>query len=188
MQGGQTWSVASLPSMRRTNADVYSLVLAGAMFSEEAVKTASEILQRNGADVLSVFDAEPFFKTESSPPKPHVVAALRRDVLPSITLLSATVPEVIGLLEDAGIPAGYPRGIPDVQALAKTLAQKLGPQYVMIKREFIDEEDGATTLHYVLISGAADAGPPVMETFRFENPKRMFGASYFVPRKFCGIE
>lgn len=87
------------------------------------------------------------------------------------------------LLEDAGVPADYPRGIPDVQALAKSLAQNLGPQYVVIKREFIDEDDGVTTLHYVLVGGGADAEPPVMVTSRFENPTRVFGASYYVSCK-----
>lgn len=181
-------SLFFLPSSRPNNSNTSLPLFAGAMFSEEAVKMASEILQRDGEDLLSVIDAEAFYKTEPAPPKPQVIAALRKDILPFVTLLSATVPEVMQLLEDAGIPADYPRGIPDVQALAKTLTQNLGPQYVVIKREFIDEDDGATTLHYVLAGGAAGAGPPVMETFRFENPSRLFGASYYIPRKSCGNE
>lgn len=56
------------------------------------------------------------------------------------------------LLDNAGIPADYPRGSPDVQAIANTLAQQLGPQYVLIKRGLIDEDDGATTLHHLLAS------------------------------------
>lgn len=131
-------------------------------------------------------DVEPFFKTWSAPPKPEVVAALRKDLLPSTTILLATVPEVMQLLEDAGIPADYPRDIPDVHALAKTLAQNLGPQYVVIKREFVDEDDGATTLHYVLVGGDADAAPHVMATSRSENPNRTLGASYSIPRKCFG--
>lgn len=85
------------------------------------------------------------------------------------------------LLENAGIQAEYLRGIPDVQAVAKTLAQSLGPQYVIIKREFVDEDDAATTLHYVLVGGRADAEPPVMVTSRSKNPKRVLGASYYIP-------
>lgn len=153
------------------------------MSSQEAIKIVSEILKQNGTEVMSVMDVEPFFKTWHSPPKPEVIAALRKDLLPSITLLSATVPEVMQLLEDAGIPADYPRGIPDVQAMAKTLARNLGPQYVIIKREFLDEDDGATTLHYVLVGSSADAEPPVMVTSRSENPKRVIGASYSIPCK-----
>lgn len=155
----------------------------GAIFSEEQVKMVSELLQQHGSGMMSVIDIEAFFKSRTSGSRPDVVAVLRKDVLPSITLLSATVPEIIHLLEDAGIPAGYPRGIPDVQALATTVAQELGPQYVIIKREFIDEDDGATTLHYVLASRDANTKPPVMETFRVANPKRVFGSSYSIPRK-----
>lgn len=158
----------------------------GAIVSEAQIKAISELLPQNGAGRMSVIDVEAFFKSGTSGSKPDVVAVLRRDVLPSITLLSATVPGIMHLLEDAGIPAGYPRGIPDVQALATTVAQALGPQYVIIKREFIDEEDGATTLHYVLAGRGANAQPPVMETFRVANPRRVFGASYAIPRKLPG--
>lgn len=131
---------------------------------------------------MSVLDAEPFFKTgEPALPKPKIVEALRKDVLPYISVLSATVPEAMRLLEDAGVPVNYPRGMPDVQALAKTAVTELGPQFVIIKREFLDEDDGATTLHYVLAGGGAE--PAVMSTSRFENPQRVFGVSYSIPRK-----
>lgn len=158
------------------------------MLSEEAVKIVSQLLQQNSPDLVSVMDVESFFKTGPAPPKPEVVAALWKDLLPSITLLSATVPEAMRLLEDAGVPVHHPRGIPDVQAMAKTLAKELGPQYVVIKREFIDEDDGATTLHYVLVGGgaSADAEALVMATSRSENPSGEFGASYFIPCKSSG--
>ncbi|KAJ4401586.1 hypothetical protein N0V82_010859 [Gnomoniopsis sp. IMI 355080] len=144
-----------------------------AISSEEAIKTVAESLQQDGAEFISVMDVEPFFKTSPAPPKPEVVAALRKELLPFINLLSATVPEVMELLKDAGIPANYPRGIPDVQAMAQALARNLGPQYVLIKREFVDEEGGATTLHYVLAGCSAEPAVMVTSQARFQNPKRI---------------
>lgn len=151
------------------------------MLSEESITMASEILRNGGEEYMSVLDAEPFFKAESVPPKSEVITALRRDILPYVSVLSSTVPEAMHLLENAGIPVVYPRGIPDVHALAKTVATKLGPQHVIIKREFTDEDNGATTLHYVLAGSGTE--PPVMVTSRSENPKRVLGASYSIPRK-----
>lgn len=156
------------------------------MFSVETIKITSEILQQSNTQLMSVIDVEPFFKTDRAPPKPEVVTALRKHLLPSITLLSATVPGAMQLLADAGIPVDHPRGIPDVQAMAETLAQRLGPQYVVIQREFVDEDDGATTLHYVLVGGGDGAEVPVKVTSRSANPKRVLGVSYYVSREsFC---
>ena len=122
-------------------------------------------------------DAEPFFKT-GPPPSSEIVAALTKHVLPSVNVLSATVPEVKALMDAAGIPVDYPRSVHDVSLMAAS-ARKLGPEYVIIKREFVDAEDKATTLHYVLSGPAGSA----METLRCRNPKGVFGASYSVPRK-----
>lgn len=68
--------------------------------------------------------------------------------------------------------------------MAKTLARNLDPQYVIIKKEFVDEDDGATILHYDLASGGAES--VVMANFRFENPKQVFGTSYSIPCKSFG--
>lgn len=153
------------------------------MLSERAVKTMAEILQQNGTDLMSVVDAEAFFKAlQEAPQTPDLTATLRKHLLPFVTLLSVTVPGAIQLLENAGLPGNYPKGIPDVQALAKNVAQNLGVQYTVIKREFIDEEDGATTLHYVLAAGHNEESAVVVNS-RFENPKRTFGASYSIPCK-----
>lgn len=109
-----------------------------------------------------------------------MITALRKDVLPLITLASMTVREAIVLQLDAGLPAPYPASTADVGTLAKAVAT-WGPKYVMIKREDLDEFEGKTTLHYVLCTGG-DAEPIVVAT-RCENPKRFFGASYSIPRK-----
>lgn len=131
----------------------------------------------------SILDLRLLYKSESGTQNADMFARLQEELLPHITLVYATVPEVMQLLKSAGIPANHPRGIPDVQAMAMTLAQKLGPQYVVIHRQFVDVDDGAITLHYVLVDGSSDAQPPVLATFRFENPRRLTGASNCVPCK-----
>ncbi|KAL7946387.1 pyridoxamine kinase [Trichoderma barbatum] len=154
----------------------YKVVKIGALFSEESIKLVSTRLQKH-TQLMSVMDVEPFFKTGTAP-KPEVISALRKDILPSITILSATVPEVKALLNEAGIPIDYPKSIQDVQSMAKTL-RSLGPEYVVIKREIFDESDGATTLHFVLCGSEE----PLTVTSRCENPKRLLGASYSIPGK-----
>lgn len=126
---------------------------------------------------MSVIDIEPFFKAGPAP-KSEVIMALRKDILPFTNILSATVPEVKALLDDAGISIDIPKSIQDVLGMANTL-RSLGPKYVIIKREIFEESDGTTTLHFVL---CGDTEPLIM-TSRFENPKRLFGASYSIPRK-----
>jgi hydroxymethylpyrimidine/phosphomethylpyrimidine kinase len=54
-------------------------------------------------------------------------------------VLSATVPEAKLLLDDVGVPADYPKSMEDVKSLAK-FVQALGPRYVLIKREILDEK------------------------------------------------
>lgn len=134
----------------------------------------------------SILDLRLVYKSGPGAPKADVFAGLQEDLLPHITLVYATVPEVMQLLNSAGIPTNHPRGIPDVQAMAKTLAQKLGPRYVAIHREFVDEDDGAITLHYVLVGSSSDAQPPTLATFRFENPRQLTGASNCIPCKSSG--
>ncbi|KAL6895109.1 Ribokinase-like protein [Trichoderma evansii] len=146
----------------------------GALFSEKSIKLVSSNLQKD-TQLMSVIDVEPFFKAGPAP-KPEVIMALRRDILPFITILSATVPEVKALLEEAGISTDYPKSIQDVLAMANTL-RGLGPKYVMIKREIFEESDGTTTLHFVLCGDTE----PLTVTSRCENPKRLFGASYSIP-------
>lgn len=152
-------------------------MVTGALFSEESIKTVSYILQQD-TELITVIDVEPFFKTGPTP-KPEVVAALRKDILPFTTILSATVPEVKQLLDEAGIPVDYPKSVQDVLLMANTL-RSLGPKFVIIKREIFDEGDGTTTLHFVLCGGEE----PLTVTSRFENPNRLFGASYSIPCKY----
>ena len=136
----------------------------------------SSALQHNTL-LITVIDVEPFFKT-GPVPKPEVIAALRKHILPSITVLSATVPEAKALLEDAGIPVAHPNSIRDVQLMASRL-RDLGPEYVIIKREIFEEGEGTSTLHFVLCGSSE----PLTDVSRHANPKGLFGASYSVPRK-----
>ncbi len=151
-------------------------VVPGALFSTKSIKLVSSIL-KNRLRLSSVIDVEPFFKTGPAP-KLELVTALTKDVLPLITVLFATVPEVKTLLDEAGIPADYPKNMDDVVAMANTL-RTLGPKYVIIKREILEEGDGTTTLHFVLCGGAE----PQMVASRIENPRRLFGISYSIPCK-----
>lgn len=148
----------------------------GALSSEESIKIVSSSLQQN-AHLMSVIDVEPFFKIGPAP-KAEVITALRTDILPFISVLSATVPEVKALLDESGILIDYPRSIQDVLSMANSL-RSLGPKYVIIKREIFEESDGTTTLHFVLCGGEE----PLIVTSRCENPKRVFEASYSIPRK-----
>lgn len=136
----------------------------------------SSTLQQD-TQLMSVIDAEQFFKAGPAP-KPEVIMALRKDILPFIAILSATVPEVKALLDEAGILIDYPKSIQDVVAMANAL-RSLGPKYVMIKREIFEESDGTTTLHFVLCGDTE----PLIVTSRCENPKKIFGASYSIPRE-----
>lgn len=146
------------------------------MFSEKSIKLVSSTLQQD-TQLMSVIDAEQFFKAGPAP-KPEVIMALRKDILPFIAILSATVPEVKALLDEAGILIDYPKSIQDVVAMANAL-RSLGPKYVMIKREIFEESDGTTTLHFVLCGDTE----PLIVTSRCENPKKIFGASYSIPRE-----
>ena len=127
-------------------------------------------------------DAEAVFKTDYPCPA-AVFKSVREKLLPLTTVLSATVPEVKRILDDAGIPVEYPKSIEDVKLLGKSL-QALGPQYVLIKREIFNEEAKKTTLHYVLC-GTND---PVVSALTFENVGGVTGLSYSIPRKRFSIE
>ncbi|RDW57656.1 hypothetical protein BP5796_12457 [Coleophoma crateriformis] len=148
--------------------------LIGALFSVEAIKIISSILQKK-KHVSSVIDTEAFFKTGPAP-NSAVTTALRKYILPSITILFGTVSEAIALLDEAGIAAGYPRGMGEVATLAKTL-RSLGPEYVLIKREIFEESDKTTTLHFILCGEEE----PLIVHSRFENPKSVIGLSYSIP-------
>lgn len=170
------------PSCRNVKAvSVESFVLAanivrypaGALFSSESVKLVSDLVQQDKPQL--VLDMEPFFKT-GPPPQEEVLGALKDDILPSTTVLCATVREAKALLDNAGIHIDYPQSMQDVQTMGQAV-QKLGPEYVVMKREILGENDGMTTLHYVLCGGAE----PQMVTCRFKNPKGFFGVSYFIP-------
>ncbi|KAL7913107.1 pyridoxamine kinase [Trichoderma velutinum] len=150
------------------------LVKIGALFSAESIRIVAKGLQQS-EQLMTVLDVEPFFKTGPGP-KQEAVTALRKEILPSVKILSATVPEVKALLDEASIPVDYPKSIQDVQSMGNTL-RSLGPEYVIIKREMFEEADGMTTLHFVLCGGEE----PLIVTSRFENPKRLFGASYSIP-------
>ncbi|KAM3525497.1 hypothetical protein MY4038_007287 [Beauveria bassiana] len=151
----------------------YSVAKLGALFSSESVKLVSDLVQQDKPQL--VLDMEPFFKT-GPPPQEEVLSALKDDILPSTTVLCATVREAKALLDNAGIPIDYPQSMQDVQTMGQAV-QKLGPDYVVMKREILGENDGMTTLHYVLCGG----GEPQVVTCRFKNPKGYFGVSYSIP-------
>ncbi|UNI22935.1 hypothetical protein JDV02_008779 [Purpureocillium takamizusanense] len=152
----------------------YSVVKIGALLSHAAFQAVSTVLLRG--HLVSIIDTEPLLKTGSPESAAIHVAALREEILPSIDVLSATVPEAKILLDEASIPMPYPQSLDDVKSMANAL-RRLGPKNVIIKREVFDESDGMTTLHYVLCGGA----DPIMATLRFPNPTRFFGASYSIP-------
>lgn len=124
----------------------------------------------------SVVDVEPFFNTGTERTKEDITA-FRKYLLPQATVLSGTVREIKSLLDDAGIPTGYPRGIPDIKLMGEALGKFLGPKYVIVKREILDAEEHATTLHCVL-SGPTTSS---LESYRCHNPTALFGVSYSIP-------
>jgi hydroxymethylpyrimidine/phosphomethylpyrimidine kinase len=162
--------------VRQISKNLTQLYSVGALFSIESIRLVSSILRQN-TQIKSIIDAEPFFKTGPTP-KPEVVTAFRTDLLPLAGLVSATVPEVKGLLDNAGIPFDYPTSMQDVQSMANTL-RGLGPKYVIIKREIHSKDDRKTTLHFVLCGD----GDPVVSAYSCNNPGDIFGASYSIPRK-----
>jgi hypothetical protein len=89
-----------------------------------------------------VLDVEPFFRP---PPKLELITALRKNILASITILSATVPEVKALLDEAGVVTDYPKNMGDVVEMAKTV-RSLGPKCHHPARD-LDELGKTTTLH-----------------------------------------
>ncbi|KAM3511373.1 hypothetical protein MY11210_004982 [Beauveria gryllotalpidicola] len=151
----------------------YTVVKLGALFYPESVKLVSNLLQQDKPKL--VLDMEPFFKT-GPPPQEAVLTGLRDGILPSTTVLCATVREAKALLDNASIHIDYPQSIKDVQTMGQAV-QKLGPDYVVMKREILGENDGMTTLHYVLCGGAE----PQVGISRFKNPKGYFGVSYSIP-------
>jgi hydroxymethylpyrimidine/phosphomethylpyrimidine kinase len=122
-------------------------------------------------------DTEAIFKT-GRPTPPSVLRSVREKLLPLTTVLSATVPEMKLLLDDAGIPVKYPKSIEDVVLLGKSV-EALGPQHVLIKREIFDEGAKTTTLHYVLCG----PGEPVIAASTVENVRGVTGLSYLIPCK-----
>lgn len=130
----------------------------GAMPSIASVQVISDIW-RQWPRMACVLDMGPFLKTGHMQEIPNgVIVALIEHVLPSITILSATVGEAMALLEGASIEAGFPTGIQGIVALGKKL-QSLGPRYVIVKREMFDEPEQTTVLHFLLCG----AGEPVVE-------------------------
>ncbi|KAM3485037.1 hypothetical protein MY8738_001720, partial [Beauveria namnaoensis] len=156
----------------------YSVAKLGALFSPESVKLVSDLVQQDKPQLI--LDMEPFFKT-GPPPQEAVLSALKDGILPSTTVLCATVREAKALLDNAGIPIDYPQSMQDVQTMGQAV-QRLGPDYVVMKREILGENDGMTTLHYVLCGG----GEPQVVTCRFKNPKGYFGVSYSIPALIAG--
>ncbi|RKU45224.1 hypothetical protein DL546_001321 [Coniochaeta pulveracea] len=130
------------------------VVKIGALFSEESIKTVSDDFA----------------------PKPELLTVLRKEILPSLTILSATVPEVKALLDEAGVAVDYPKSVQDVLTMANAL-RSLGPEYVIIKREILEDDKRMSLLHYVLCGGTE----PLTATSRVENSKGFFGASYSIP-------
>ncbi|OAR02915.1 hypothetical protein LLEC1_04257, partial [Akanthomyces lecanii] len=179
--GEQTVHHTSLEALRSqlsavTETREYTVVKLGALFSAESVKLVSSLLQQDEQKI--VLDMEPFFKP-GPPPQEEVLAALRDGILPCTTVLCATVREAKALLDNAGIHIDYPQSIQDVQAMGQAV-QELGPDCVVMKREMLGEDDGMTTLHYVLCGGAE----PQVVMSRFKNPKGYFGVSYSIPRTY----
>ncbi len=110
----------------------------------------------------------------------EAMTQFRTLILPYATVLCTSVDEALALLDDAGAPVPHPRGIPDIQLIGIAL-RHLGPEYVVIKQEFLDEDEQTTTLLYVL------CGPqqkPAYDRLRCANPGLVVGASYSIPCKF----
>ncbi|KHO11240.1 hypothetical protein MAA_11055 [Metarhizium robertsii ARSEF 23] len=146
----QTEPKALLAELRSAlqNSDC-NVVKIGAMPSIASVQAISDIW-RQWPRMACVLDMEPFLKTGQEIPN-GVLVALIEHVLPSITILSATVGEVMALLEGASIEAGFPTGIQGIVALGKKL-QSLGPRYVIVKREILTSP--SRRLHSISCSAA----------------------------------
>lgn len=148
----------------------------GALYNEATIITIASALQTSNK-ILTVVDTEAILKT-GRPTPPSVLRALHEKLLPLTTILSATVPEAKLLLDNAGVPAEYPKNMDDVKTLAKAV-RTLGPEWVLIKREIFDGKEMKTTLHFVLCG----EGEPLVVGSRFENPGGLTGLSYQIPSK-----
>ena len=149
-----------------------------------AVLTVVEALQTSKAK--AVVDTEAIFKT-GQPTPPAVIKAVREELLPLTTILSATVPEAKLLLDDAGIEVEYPKSPADVKILAAAV-RKLGLEWVLIKREIFDEKTRMTTLFWVLCGEEDGVTKEVVGNRTFGNEGGM-GVSYsIVGEWFCGEE
>ncbi|KAE9372821.1 Ribokinase-like protein [Stipitochalara longipes BDJ] len=146
----------------------------GTLYTEESVLLVADALKKSHHASV-VVDTEAIFKT-GRPTPPSVLRSVREKLLPLTTVLSATVPEVKLLLDDAGVLVEYPKSIEDIKHLAKAV-QALGAEYVLVKREIFDEKARKTTLHYLLCG----PGEPVIAASTFENVKGVVGLSYSIP-------
>ncbi|KAJ4145433.1 hypothetical protein LMH87_004284 [Akanthomyces muscarius] len=144
----------------------------GAVLEPVAIQILSNMLSNR--EWTCVVDME-----EERLPASHseAMTQFRTLILPHATVLCTSVDEALALLDDAGAPVPHPRGIPDIQLIGIAL-RHLGPEYVVIKQEFLDEDEQTTTLLYVL------CGPqekPTYDRLRCANPGLVVGASFSIP-------
>lgn len=134
----------------------------------------SDILHQK-PQLISIMDVEPFFKTGSTAEARIAHGAPKG--YPAINHHPfCDRPRSQGTVGRGWNSVDYPKSVQDVLTMA-TVLRGLGPDYVIIKREILEEDENMTLLHYVLC-GIAE---PLMVTFRCENPKGTFGASYSIP-------
>lgn len=131
-----------------------------------------------------VVDLEPWFHyafdiKQAQEAAAAATTAFRQQILPHTTILSGTVDDALALLADAGAAVRHPRDISDIKLMCIAL-RYLGPEWVVIKQEFCDEEEKVSSLMYVL------CGPlePVHETMRCENPNVLYGINYSIPGEY----
>lgn len=148
-------------------------MLIGTVLETAAIQMLSNLL--SSGQWTCIVDMEEWLPASHG----EAMTRFRTLVLPHTTVLCTSVDDALALLDDAGAPIPPPRGIPDVQLIGIAL-RHLGPEHVVIKQEFLDEEEQTTTLLYVL------CGPqeqPVYDRLRCANPGLVFAAGYSVPGK-----
>ncbi|KAJ3476275.1 hypothetical protein NLG97_g9180 [Lecanicillium saksenae] len=144
----------------------------GAILDPIAIRVIADMLPSMQRTV--VLDMERWFHTDMDPSRDDALAAFCSHILPHTSVLCATVDDALSLLEHAGAPVPPPRGIPDIKLIGITL-RHLGPTYVVIKQEFVDEGEGVTSLQYVLCGPQEE---PAYDRLRCKNPNAVAGASY----------
>ncbi|KAH8592569.1 pyridoxamine kinase [Bisporella sp. PMI_857] len=161
-----------LKNIETNDAPFPQVIKIGTLFSVAQVKALVSIPAFKTATVI--LDIEILLKEVSVETKNTILSAIREDILPHVTLLLGTVPDLKAIFENADIDILYPQNMADVTAFART-AQSLGPKNVLVKREIFDDEAGLTTLHFLLV--VEEREEPVSIGKRFQSSGGVKGSA-----------